>query len=128
MVIAWYHAGEGYVPEYRTGMRLIFFADNSTNPWGIHAFGNNDWHQSAAPEYWYYYQQGNEKYPTTTGLSVQYVSDVLIYSRSTAQGEPSRTATTAAAAAPTQAGISSLTIIGSLAACSCLGYIMQRRG
>ena len=50
MVIAWYHDKEGYVPEYRTGMRLIFFADNSTNPWGIHAFGNYDWHESAAPD------------------------------------------------------------------------------
>ena len=69
MVIAWHHDAEGYVPEYRTGMRLIFFADNSTNPWGIHAFGNYDWHESAAPEYWYYYRQGDEKYPTTTGLS-----------------------------------------------------------
>jgi hypothetical protein len=128
MVITWYHAGEGYVPQYRTGMRLLFFADNSTNPWGIHAFGNNDWYQSAAPEYWYYYRQGDEKYPTTTGLSVQYVSDILIYSRNTAQGEPARTTTTAAAAAPTQAGISSLTIIGSLAACSFLGYIIQKRG
>jgi hypothetical protein len=128
MVITWYHAGEGYVPQYRTGMRLLFFADNSTNPRGIHAFGNNDWYQSAAPEYWYYYRQGDEKYPTTTGLSVQYVSDILIYSRNTAQGEPAHTATTAAAAAPTQAGISSLTIISSLAACSFLGYIIQKRG
>jgi len=84
MVVTWYHADEGYVPKYRTGMRLIFFADNSTNPWGIHAFGNNDWHESAAPEYWYYYRQGEENYPTTTGLSVQYISDVLIFSHETA--------------------------------------------
>jgi hypothetical protein len=65
MVITWYHADEGYVPQYRTGMRLLFFADNSTNPWGIHTFGNNDWYQSAAPEYWYYYRQGDEKYPSS---------------------------------------------------------------
>jgi hypothetical protein len=31
MVITWYHSGDGYVPQYRDGMRLIFFADNSTN-------------------------------------------------------------------------------------------------
>jgi hypothetical protein len=128
MVIAWYHDAEGYVPQYRTGMRLIFFADNSTNPWGIHAFGNNDWRASASPEYWYYYRQGDEKYPTTTGLSVQYISDILIYSRSTAQEEPARTATTGAAAVPTQAGISSLTIICSLAACGLIGHFMQKRG
>ena len=77
MVLTWYSADEGYVPGYRQGMRLVFFADNSTNPWGIHAFGNADWRESADPEYWYFYQQGQapEKYPTTTGLSVQYISD-----------------------------------------------------
>jgi hypothetical protein len=128
MVITWYHDTDGYVPQYRTGMRLIFFADNSTNPWGIHAFGNNDWHQSAAPEYWYYYRQGDEKYPTTTGLSVQYVSDVLIYSRSTARGEPARPAMSIPVSAPTRAGISPLTIVCSLAACVFLGYIKDKRG
>lgn len=78
-VITWYRADEGYVPNYTTGMRLVFFADNSTNPEGINAFGNNDWHESASPEYWYYYVQGSERYPTTTGLSVQSVSDIAIY-------------------------------------------------
>jgi hypothetical protein len=128
MVITWYHDSDGYVPEYRTGMRLVFFADNSSNPWGIHAFGNYDWHESAAPEYWYYYRQGDEKYPTTTGLSVQYISDILIYSGSTAQGNPATIASTAADAAPTKAGISPFTIICSLTACCFLGYIMQKRG
>ncbi|RPI35515.1 MAG: argininosuccinate synthase, partial [Methanoregulaceae archaeon] len=82
MVLTWYKADEGYVPAYRQGIRLIFFADNSTNPWGIHAFGNNDWHESADYEYWYFYQQGQppEKYPTTTGLSVQYISEIRIHS------------------------------------------------
>jgi hypothetical protein len=127
MVIAWYNDAEGYVPQYRTGMRLIFFADNSTNPWGLQVFGNNDWKESAAPEYWYYYRQGEEKYPTTTGLSVQYVSEVLIYSHSIAREEPARITTTAAAAAPIHAGGSPLAIIGSLGACSSLGYILQKR-
>jgi hypothetical protein len=128
MVITWYHNADGYVPNYPTGMRLVFFADNSTNPWNIHAFGNYDWHESAAPEYWYYYRQGDEKYPTTTGLSVQYVSDILIYSGSTAQGEPAITATTTARAAPTQAGISPFAIVCVLAACGFLGNNMQKRG
>jgi hypothetical protein len=128
MVIAWYHDSEGYVPQYRTGMRLLFFADNSTNPWGIHAFGNSDWQKSALPEYWYYYQQGNEKYPTTTGLSVQSVSDILIYSRSTIQGESTRKASTTPLAAPTQAGISPVTIICSLGTCCIVGYLLQKRG
>jgi len=127
MVLTWYRSDEGYVPQYRTGMRLLFFADNSTNPWGIHAFGNNDWQKSAAPEYWYYYQQGNEKYPTTTGLSVQSVSDILIYSRGTTHEESTHTETSTPLAAPTQAGISPVTIICSLGTCCMLGYLMQRR-
>lgn len=79
MVITWYREGEGYVPDYRTGMRLIFFADTSSNPWGIHAFGNCDWHESTDPYYYYYYIQGGERYPTTTGLSVQMVSSLTIH-------------------------------------------------
>jgi hypothetical protein len=126
MVITWYHSSEGYVPQYRTGMRLVFFADNSTNPGGIHAFGNNDWRQSAAPEYWYYYQQGDEKYPTTTGLSVQDISEVLIYSRGT--GEPVRPGTSLPAATPTKAGISPITIVCSLLASGMLGYRLHKRG
>ena len=61
-------------------MRMIWFADTSNNPWGCHAFGNFDWHEAAAPEYWYYYQSGTEKYPTTTGISGQYVNRIFIYS------------------------------------------------
>jgi hypothetical protein len=80
MVIAWYDANQSYVPGYADGMRLIFFADTSTNPWGVHAMGNYDWHESAAEEYWYYYYQGQELYPTTTGLSVKYISDIQIWS------------------------------------------------
>jgi hypothetical protein len=79
MVLTWYREGEGYVPGYATGMRLVFFADTSTNPWGIHAFGNWDWHESADPECYYYYVQGSERYPTTTGLSVQLVNTITIH-------------------------------------------------
>jgi hypothetical protein len=102
MVLAWYRADEGFVPEYTTGMRLVFFADNSTNPYGLYVFGNEDWHESASPEYWYYYTQGNERYPTTTGLSVQSVSNLTIYKgtpASTARaGNPRRNEPTRAAA------------------------------
>jgi hypothetical protein len=88
MVLTWYRADEGYVQNYTTGMRLVFFADTSTNPWGLHAFGNQDWHESTTPEYWYYYTQGTEQYPTTTGLSVQSISEITIYQA----GQPSQTA------------------------------------
>ncbi len=77
MVIAWYRADKGYVPSYNDGMRLVFLADTSVNPWGIHAMGAWDWHESAAEKYWYYYYNGNEKYPTTTGVSVQSLGEIL---------------------------------------------------
>ncbi|MDH7510064.1 MAG: argininosuccinate synthase [Methanolinea sp.] len=93
MVITWYREGEGYVPNFTTGMRLVFFADTSSNPWGIHAFGNWDWHESADPQYFYYYVQGGERYPTTTGLSVQQVSEIIIHknSASPTTGQPTPT-------------------------------------
>ena len=78
LVLTWWKDGEGYVPEYREGMRLVFFADTSGNPWGIHAFGNWDWRESSEERFWYFYQQGDERYPTTTGLSVKYVSELKI--------------------------------------------------
>jgi hypothetical protein len=82
MVITWYRADEGYVPDYATGMRLVFFADTSSNPWGLHAFGNEDWKLSADPAYYYYYIQGGERYPTTTGLSVQQLENITIHQTS----------------------------------------------
>ncbi len=87
MVIAWYRADKGYVPSYNDGMRLVFLADTSVNPWGIHAMGAWDWHECAAEKYWYYYYNGNERYPTTTGVSVQSIGEILIFS----QEEPSGT-------------------------------------
>jgi hypothetical protein len=80
IIISWYHGNYGYVPAYPDGMRMLFLADSSGNPWGIHALGVWDWHESADEKYWYYYYNGNEQYPTTTGLSVRSVSEILIYS------------------------------------------------
>jgi hypothetical protein len=77
-VLTWWKADEGYVPDYHEGMRIVFFADNTTNPWGLHAFGNSDWRTSADERFWYFYRQGEERYPTTTGLSVKYVSELKI--------------------------------------------------
>jgi len=81
MVVCWYKDGQYPDTGYNEGMRLVWFADNSVNPWGVHAFGNWDWHEAADPQYWYYYiGSGGELYPTTTGLSVQYVSELIINS------------------------------------------------
>ena len=42
--------------------------------------GNYDWHDLQPPQYWYYYTSGSEKYPTTSGLSIKYISNIFIYS------------------------------------------------
>jgi hypothetical protein len=86
IVISWYNGAFGYVPAYPDGMRLLFLADTSGNPWGIHAMGAWDWHESADEKYWYYYYNGNEQYPTTTGLSVRSVSEIHIYSHEEPEG------------------------------------------
>jgi PKD repeat protein len=84
MVLTWYKNGQCPDSGYGEGMRLVWFADNSTNPWGIHVFGNWDWHEAADSQYWYYYNGGTLQnpnlYPTTTGLSGTYVSELIINS------------------------------------------------
>lgn len=123
MVIAWWNADSGYVPEYREGMRLLFFADTGNNPWGIHAMGNWDWHESADEQYWYYYRQGDERYPTTTGLSVQYVSTLRIMPAN--GGHVTRHSTAAPTPSPpVKEPFSLLTGILSLGICC---FILDRR-
>ena len=80
MAIAWEKNGLYPDTGYSDGMRLVWFADNSINPWGVHALGTWDWHEAADSAYWYYYVSGAESYPTTTGLSVQTVSEIIIFS------------------------------------------------
>ena len=80
IVVTWYRDGFYTGPQYIDGMKLVFFADTSVNEWGYHAFGNYDWYVSADPKYWYYYVQGSEYYPTTTGLSVKVINEIAIFS------------------------------------------------
>ncbi len=78
IVLCWYRADLGYVNEsFDTGIRNVMFADTSVNPWGDHVFGLWDMHEAYPEEFWYYYQPGQ---PSTTGLSVQNIDRVLIYS------------------------------------------------
>jgi hypothetical protein len=89
LVITWYKDGKYPDSGYDEGMRLLFFADDSVNPWGEHVFGNFDWHESAESKYWYFYMNGAEKYPTTTGLSIKYVSEIQIISSTPPHGPAS---------------------------------------
>ncbi len=100
--ICWFKDGKYPGSEYSEGMRMVWFADNSTNPWGIHAFGNWDWHEAADSQYWYYYQG---VYPTTTGISGQYVNRVYIYSN-----DPVPTAPEAEFTSDIQSGDAPLTV------------------
>jgi hypothetical protein len=89
MVLAWYngeesltgeHQGEGYPDTgFSVGMRLHFFADNSTNHWGHHCFGDWDMHEYMEEEYWHYYYDGAKLYPSSSGLSVKWISNISIY-------------------------------------------------
>jgi PKD repeat protein len=74
--LVWYNAAEGMVPAYQTGMRIIFFADTSVNPSHLHVYGNSDMQATLPSDEWHYY----EIYPTTTGLSVQSIQEIRIYS------------------------------------------------
>jgi hypothetical protein len=86
-VVTWYRSDYGYVPGYYEGMRLVFFADTSTNPDHWHVFGITDMKETLPEEYWHWYWGSpSEKYPTTTGLSVQYISRLEIYPGSSGVG------------------------------------------
>jgi len=86
-VVTWYRSDDGYVPGYYDGMRLVFFADTSTNPDGWHVFGITDMKETLPEEYWYYYWANpSQKYPTTTGFTVQYVARIEIYPGSSGVG------------------------------------------
>ena len=86
MVLCWYNGGDtkvggerqgvGYPPDFYTGMRLVFFADNSTNSEGKHVFGNWDMNESLPEKCVHFY----ELYPSTNGLSVKWVDEIRIYS------------------------------------------------
>jgi PKD repeat protein len=77
LVVCWYDADwGGYVPDYSAGMRLIFFADTSTNPDGWRVFGDWDMHETLPESRWHYY---NGQWPSSSGLSVQMVSNIDIY-------------------------------------------------
>jgi hypothetical protein len=85
IIVSWYALesaegqSSGYVlHDYQEGMRLVFLADCSTNPWEEHVFGIGDMRACFPEDLWHYYRYPD--YPTTTGLSVKYVDQILVYS------------------------------------------------
>lgn len=84
IVVCWEKDGEYPDSGYSDGMRMVWFAEateKADGPKGsglYHVFGNYDWKLAAAdPSDWYYYAG---EYPTTTGLSGQMISELIIYS------------------------------------------------
>jgi hypothetical protein len=82
MVVTWYTADtgegpDGYVPDYTSGMRLVFFAETLSSD-DKHVFGNWDMHETLAESRWHYYYDG-EFWPSSSGLAVKYVRYIEIY-------------------------------------------------
>jgi PKD repeat protein len=76
-VLAWWNARNAYAwPE---SMRLFFLADASSNPGGLHVFGNEDMRQSLAPAYWHYFYSDGVNFPSAAGLSVATVARLEIF-------------------------------------------------
>jgi hypothetical protein len=83
--ICWFNAGEtdlgerqgvGYPPDYHVGMRLVFFADTSTNPEGKHVFGNTDMRAVMPPEAVHLF---DDLYPSTSGYGVKWIDEIRVY-------------------------------------------------
>jgi len=68
--------GTGYPPDYHVGMRLVFFADNSTNREGKHVFGNQDMREVMPAETIHLFEN---LYPSTSGYTVKWVDEIRIY-------------------------------------------------
>jgi hypothetical protein len=68
--------GIGYPPDYNVGMRLVFFADNSSNREGKHVFGNQDMREVMSKETIHLF---DNLYPSTGGYTVKWVDEVRIY-------------------------------------------------
>jgi hypothetical protein len=69
--------GTGYPPDYHVGMRLVFFADNSTNREAKHVFGNQDMREVMPAETIHLF---DNLYPSTSGYTVKWVDEIRIYS------------------------------------------------
>jgi len=82
IVICWWNDGL-YTGAWTDGMRLVFFADNTTNAWGLHIFGHQDMQDCLPEANWHWYYQEAIQYPSSDGISLKWVNQVNIYSGGT---------------------------------------------
>ena len=76
-VLAWWNARNGYA--WPDSMRLFFLADDSSNPAGLHVFGNEDMRHCFAPSYWHYFNSDGVNYPSAAGLSVSTIAYLEVF-------------------------------------------------
>jgi hypothetical protein len=95
LVICWWQNGNYSGSSYPDGMRLVFMAE-TTNSQGKYVFGHWDMHETLNESRWYYYYDGSTFWPSSGGLSVKYVSEVIIYT-----DEPAPTPTVTGSPTPT---------------------------
>lgn len=85
IVLCWYNGedaekgerqGTGYPPDYYAGMRIILFADNSTNEEGLCVFGNTDMRVSFPKERIHLF---DNLYPSTGGYNVKWVDRLTVF-------------------------------------------------
>ena len=87
-VLTWYSVGagesgatSGYTGvKYTSGMRCMFFADTSRNPWKKHIAGIGDMVEAIPSEYYHYYVNLPFFYPSLGGYSLKEVNRIYIYS------------------------------------------------
>ncbi len=129
MGICWYNGAEagagerqgcGYVPDYYTGMRLVFFADSSTNEEGLHVYGNWDMHETLPDSAQHFY----DLYPSTGGLTVKWIDEIRVYSGgfpgergalAASLNTPEQKATTESAKAPLSFAVTLTAALGAAA-------------
>ena len=129
MVLCWYcgedsdvgeRQGTGYPPDYALGMRLVFFADTSTNTEGKHVFGNWDMHECIPEKSQHFY----ELYPSTNGFSVKWVDEIRIYTGGYTgeHGNPAKSMPT-----PTPQAIPGFEITSVFAGLAVVTYALRRQ-
>lgn len=122
--ICWYNGadsgpgerqGTGYVPDYYMGMRVVFFADTSSNAEGLHVYGNYDMHETLPGSAQHFY----DLYPSTSGLSIKWVDEVRVYQGgftgdrgSLASSLIEKPVPKAATPVPTETPLSTIVVIG----------------
>jgi hypothetical protein len=129
IVLCWYcgegtdvgeRQGTGYPPDYAMGMRLVFFADSSTDTEGKHVFGNWDMHECLPEKTYHFY----DLYPSTNGFSVKWVDEIRIYTGGYTgeYGDPAKSMPT-----PTPQAIPGFEIVHGLVGLLLVMYAVRKR-